>query len=38
MRGSAISFVLHLGVCGALPLTAHPQRSAVNASRTSGVY
>jgi len=26
MRGNATSFVLNSGVCGALPLMAHPQR------------
>jgi hypothetical protein len=28
MRGSAISFILYSGARGALPLMAHPQRSA----------
>jgi hypothetical protein len=28
MRGSAISLGLYSGACGALPLMAHPQRSA----------
>jgi hypothetical protein len=30
MRGSAIRFALHSACCGALPLMAHPQRSAAD--------